>query len=372
MKRIFVYEPWLTGLEKDYAKQAIDSTWISSNGSFIQKAEELLSEYYGCHAIVSNNGTTALHLCCRVAGMKPGDRVLVPSTTYAATAFAPSYCGGKVEFIDADPETWNMDLCAVVKACQANKVDYVIPVHLFGNPVDMNQLDYLAEEYDFTIIEDACESIGATVDGMLTGTLGKIAAISFYGNKTLTSGEGGAVISTNKDLVMHAKMLRGQAQSFDKRYWHLDIGYNYRMTNIQAAILYAQLLRRNEILQEKERVAEQYKNNFNDDKRVIMQKVLDGHHHSYWMIVIKTPIPATELAKSLDVSNIETRPMFYPLDEMPPFKGEGHSIVSNELSEKCLMLPSSPLLDNEEIKFICDAVKKALDVTTSANNCGPV
>jgi len=184
--KIPVYEPWLTDIEKSYAKQAIDSTWISSNGSFIAKAEELLSEFYGGHAIVASNGTTALHLCCLAAGMKANAKVLVPACTYAATAFAASYCGATIEFVDVDPSTWNIDLTQVEQACLDGDIDFVIPVHLFGNPVDMDGLIELSEEYDFVIIEDACESIGSTIGNVKTGMIGKIGAISFYGNKTLT------------------------------------------------------------------------------------------------------------------------------------------------------------------------------------------
>ena len=358
-----VYEPWLTDLEKSYAKQAIDSTWISSNGEFISKAESLLSEFYGGHAIVTSSGTTALHLCCLAAGMKSGAKVLVPACTYAATAFAPLYCNASVKFVDVDPQTWNIDLVQVEQACQNSEIDFIIPVHLFGNPVDMDGLMALSEEYDFTVIEDACESIGATVDGKLTGIIGKIAAISFYGNKTFTAGEGGAVISRNKELITHAKMLRGQAQSFDRRYWHLDIGYNYRMTNIQAAILCGQLERSSEILEEKQRVAARYINNLKDDERISTQRIMDGHHHGQWMIVIKTTLLAELLAQMLEAKGIDSRPMFYPLNEMPPFNDKRYVAVSKSLSERCLMLPSSPLLENEDIDFVCSNIKKILDAS---------
>lgn len=370
--KIPIYEPWLTNLEKDYAKSAIDSTWISSNGKFIAQAEEALSEFYGAHVVVSNNGTTALHLCCLAAGMRPGAKVLLPSTTYAATAFAPSYCGAQIEFVDSDPDTWNMDLNIVEKICQATEIDFVIPVHLLGNPVDMHRLDALSKAYGFVIIEDACESIGATINGKLTGTFGRLSALSFYGNKTFTSGEGGAVISTSKDLATNAKMLRGQAQSFDRRYWHLDIGYNYRMTNIQAAILCAQLCRKDEILAEKARVAEQYSKHIANDNRIKMQKVLEGHIHGNWMITVKTEMPADSLAAALSEAGVETRPMFYPLNEMPPFRDRRFAPVSKELSERCLMLPSSPLLSNSDINFVCSEIKRALDATARTNNSRPI
>ena len=794
--KIPVYEPWLTDLEKKYAKQAIDSTWISSNGLFIPKVEDMLSKLYGGHAVVTANGTTALHLCCLAAGVKHGARVLVPACTYAATAFAPTYCGAVVNFVDVDPHTWNIDLMQIEQLCRHEKVDFVIPVHLFVNPVDMDGLVSLSDEYGFIIIEDACESIGASINGNKTGVIGDLSAISFYGNKTLTCipfyepiiinknglievipiseaqarlpfkvpalqnntlawsdatdvivhssrkrcvriksscgrqidcsddhllfiyknstiikteakqlvvgdyivapkalpeakrakiqinllniddeavierngeiiyeppkripggcrkglpkiqtvdenlaiilgyytaegstgpdrlwwtfalhedtiehlrqcweerfpgwafsryeresseqvcaggklhkaffkhigalglahtkrippvifnsppdiklsylraywrgdgclatksgktyaefktvskklswdlhyllltlsvpstieselpksrvfpngceykckisykirvgdvdfinalaglklskrgniiehrvptseiliddnfdpaikkrakqkksigceylpgwekttnlsflkirsieeieyddkwydlkvpegnsfiagcgailahncGEGGVVISKNKDLTSRARLLRGQAQSFDRRYWHVDIGYNYRMTNIQAAILCGQLERYEEILKEKQRVASRYIKNFKDDERVSMQRVMDGHKHGYWMIALKTTILSSILAKELGKIGIDTRPMFYPLNEMPPFGDKRYMAVSKSLSEKCLMLPSSPLLDDKTIDFVCGSIKKILDVSANCNN----
>ena len=368
-----VYEPWISDLEKAYAKQAIDSTWISSNGEFIAKAEKLFGEFLGTpHVIVANNGTTALHLCCRAAGMNEGDVVLVPSCTYAATAFAPIYCGATIKYVDSDPQTWNIDLDIVEKICKQEKVDFVIPVHLFGNPVDMPRLNRLSNEFGFTVIEDACESIGATIDGERTGKMSKLSAFSFYGNKTFTSGEGGAVVAQNAKLADFAKMLRGQGQSFDRRYWHLAVGYNYRMTNIQAAILCAQIERGEEILKEKKRVANKYKSIFQESKSIEMQRVLTGHEHGSWMIVIKTQLNAEALAAELKKAGIDTRPMFYPLNEMPPLRSKDITPVSKGLSERCLMLPSSPLLSDENIDFVCKNVVKALDVSARTHNCRSV
>jgi perosamine synthetase len=367
-----VYEPWLTDLEKSYAKQAIDSTWISSNGQFIKKAEGLLGEFFGSYAKVTNNGTTALHLCCRIAGMKPGDVVIVPACTYAATAFAAIYCGANVKFVDSDPFTWNMDLDIIEDMCRNGSVDYVIAVHLLGNPVNMPKLMKLAEKYGFKVIEDACESIGAEIDGVPTGKFGTTAAFSFYGNKTFTSGEGGAVIASEPGLIQRAEILRGQGQSLDRRYWHLEIGHNYRMTNIQAAILCAQLERANEILEAKQKVAKRYLSNFEDAETIRMQDVCVNYKHSYWMIAIKTPVLAESLATGLRIRDIDSRPMFYPLNEMPPFHTHDVMPVSKSLSDRCLMLPSSPTLTDSEIDLICGAVVDIVNASARSNSIGPI
>jgi perosamine synthetase len=330
-KIIPVYEPWLTEREKEYAFKAIESTWISSNGRYIAEAEKLFAEFIGVDkAIVASSGTTALHLCCRVVGMKAGDVVLSPAATYAATAFAPLYCNAEVKFIDSDPDTWNIDLNAVEQVCKNGKVDYVIPVHLFGNPVDMPSLQSLAKKYGFIII----------------------------------SGEGGAVVSNDDELITTAQMLRGQAQSFEKRYWHVDLGYNYRMTNVQAAILCAQLERHEEILAAKYEVAENYRAILDGDPRITMQKVASGHIHGSWINVISTPMRTPDLAAEMARYGIDTRPMFYPLNEMPPFRDGSVTPVSKRLSEHCIMLPSSPTLGGEDIEYICTSILKILDAST--------
>lgn len=357
-----VYIPWITDLEKKYINEAIDSTWISSTGKFINMAEEKFGEIIGnSNVLTANNGTNALHLCCISANVDRDSVVVIPTLTYAASAFAVSYCNAKIEFIDSDPDTWNMDLEMLEDYCVAFSPTHVMAVHLLGNPVDMVKLMELSIKYNFTIIEDACESIGANIYGTHTGNFSIASAFSFYGNKTLAVGEGGIIVTRDQDTLERAKLIRGQAQHPTKRYWHIDIGHNYRMTNIQAAILCAQIERYDEIIAEKERVSDTYHDNFKSDSRIMTQKVLEGHKHGRWMIAIKTPIRAFNLAVELKKLGIDTRPMFYPISTMPPYYNCVDMPVANDLSDKCLMLPSYPLLSDDNIDYICDAIRVVLD-----------
>jgi len=321
-----VYQPWLTDLEKKYVNEALDSSWISSSGKFVNKAEELFAEFLGVkHCIVTTSGTTALHLCLRALDLSHfhGDTrnnsrgyVAIPDTTFIATAFAASYDRRLLQLIDADPETWNLDIDFLERKLKEG-VQYfaVIPVHLYGNPCDMKRLKALQQDYGFKIIEDACESLGATIDGQKTGTFGDISCFSFYGNKSFTCGEGGAVVTDNDQLASQVRLLRGQAQDV-QRYWHVDIGYNYRMTNIQAAILCGQLERADEILGEKERVSERYHRALEGHFK--FQKVLPGHQHSNWIVSLELPVKQAVVAPKMATLGVDTRKIFYPISEMPP------------------------------------------------------
>lgn len=361
-----VYKPWLTQREEEYLRRAITSGWISSTGEFVDASESALSSLLGVnHTRVTSNGTTALHLCLRAVGIRPGDAVIVPAITFAATAFAVSYCQATPIFVDSDPETWNLDLNIVEDVCKKQTIKAVIPVHLYGNPVDMTALRGLASKYGFIIIEDACESLGATLNGAYTGTLGDIACFSFYGNKTLTCGEGGAVTTNDHNYDERVKLLRGQAHDPNKRYWHVDIGHNYRLTNMQSAVLLAQIERFHEIMSEKIRVYNQYRKHLPAE---MFQVVPEGGMSSAWMISVRLPVRSANVAEIMAKAGVETRPIFYPLYEMPPFMMcdvYGRK-VGKALNEFGITLPSYPMLTNDEIKFICDILKDAISVAPNS------
>lgn len=353
-----VYRPWLTDLEKSYVTEAVESTWISSTGKFIDRAEELFAEFVGVkHCVLASSGTTALHLCLKAAGLKEGI-IISPNLTFAATAFAASYLGRKIEFVDSNPSTWNIDVDQVEKLCKTTKVAAVVPVHLYGNPADMKRLKQLQDEYGFALIEDACESIDAKIDSQKTGTWSDLACFSFYGNKTLSCGEGGAVTTNSQELADRARLFRGQAMDPNKRYWHVDIGHNYRMTNMQAAVLTAQLERADEILAEKRRVAARYLSNL--DGLVKFQKVFSGHEHSYWLISVETEYKFEALAPKMRQRGVDVRPIFYPMTDMPPYYQPGVSPIAHHLSTHGISLPSYPTLTNSEIDKVCLALQESI------------
>jgi perosamine synthetase len=360
-----VYKPWLTELEKKYVAQAIDSSWISSSGYFIDKAEELFADFIGVkYCVLTTSGTTALHLCFRAldesywqSGAHRG-AVIIPNTTFIASAFAAEYDRRNIVLVDVDPKTWNLDINALENVLKTQVVNTVMVVHLYGNPADMEKISELQKIYGFKVIEDACEALGATVKGQKTGSLSDVACFSFYGNKTFTCGEGGAVVTDDPEIIEKTRLLRGQAQDPNKRYWHIDVGYNYRLTNTQAAILTGQLERADEILAEKQRVSDRYHRNL--ESVLSFQTVLPGHTHSDWLVTATVDGNREKLSQYLKEKGIDSRKVFYPISDMKPFARDQEYPVSSWLSEHGISLPSYPTLTNPKIDYICDAIKSGL------------
>lgn len=361
-KRIPVYEPWLTDLERQNLLEAFDSGWVSSAGKFIEEAEAGLERLLGAHRVhVTSSGTTALHLCLRALGIGPGDKVIIPATTFAATAFAVSYVNAIPVIVDVDERTWNLDLDLVRERCEQGDIKAIIPVHLYGNPVDMRVLNDIASCHGCMVVEDACESLGATIDGKCTGTWSDISCFSFYANKAASSGEGGCIASTRNDLADRALLLRGQAQDQVRRYFHVDIGHNYRMTNMQAAILCAQIQRFKEIQARKIRVATAYLDSLGG--HATFQEVSHGCTHSWWMVTARMGEPYEVLRKRLDDAGIECRPIFHPISDLPPYRGcervgsKGRKLhVAENLHEWGINLPSHPTLTEQDIARVCEAL----------------
>ena len=250
-----LYRPDLSGNEKKYALDCIDSTWISSIGQYVGKFEEALARITGApHAIVVCNGTVALHLAMHCLGIGPGDEVIVPTFTYIASVNAITQTGAKPIFAESRESDWLIDPTKI-EALTTPRTKAILPVHLYGAVCDMPAIMEIARKRGLKIIEDCAESLGATLHGQHTGTFGDIGTFSFFGNKTITTGEGGAVIAADPALSHRLRIVKGQGQSLTRRYWHEELGFNYRMTNIAAAIGFAQSERLPEILAAKRRVA---------------------------------------------------------------------------------------------------------------------
>ena len=365
-----VYEPWLTTAERDALLESFDSGWISWAGPFVERAERALEGFLGVdRAHVVSSGTTALHLALRALDVGPGDVVAVPETTYIASAFAVSYVGAKPVFIDAEERSWNMDLGALERLCESTQVRAVLVVHLYGNPLDMAALEALRAKYGFVVVEDACESFGATFQGVQTGGIGDIGCFSFYGNKTLTTGEGGAVVTNRSDLADRVYLLRGQAMDPDKRFWHTDIGYNYRMTGLQGAMLASQIDRFDEVWERKQQVARWYQERLADVEGVSFQETHPDAVNAWWMVSVTTPVQGEVMARHLRERGIDSRPVFYPISDMPPYQEcetvsvlapGGEPNVSRRLGGFGLSLPSFPLLGEEEVERVCAAVQEGV------------
>jgi perosamine synthetase len=354
-----VYEPWLTRTEKRYAKQAIDSGWISSIGEFVDKFEEEARKYLDVrYAISTNTGTAACHTCLEALEIGMGDEVLIPSTTFIATANAVTYAGAKPVIVDVDPDTWNIDLKLAEEAITDRTVA-IMPVHLFGVPCDYDIVNF-SQKHELSLIEDAAEAFGSSYNGKPAGTWGEVAAFSFYGNKTITSGEGGLVTTGYKEIFDRAKLYKSQGQS--EQYIHDIVGNNYRMTNVAAAIAYGQLQRINYILLAKSRVDSTYRANLKGD--VTFQKIKSGYMSNRWVtaILLKSEDQKVKVIKALRDNEIDSRPIFYPITFNEPYK-EHRRISDNDvdydINRRGIILPSSPLLKNDTINRICEIIRKA-------------
>lgn len=349
-----VYQPSLNGNEKKYVNECIDSSWISGKGKFINEFESVFAKYIGTkHATTVCNGTVALHLALEALGIGEGDEVIVPTLTYIASVNAITYTGAKAVFVDSLQDTWQMDPNDVTKKITA-ATRAIMCVHLYGHPCDMEKLVNVAGDNNLFLIEDCAEAIGSMYNGKHVGTFGDVATFSFYGNKTITTGEGGMVVTNDETLHDRLVHLKGQGLAKYREYWHDAIGYNYRMTNICAAIGLAQLEQIDEILDKKRQVANWYKEALKES-RFEFHMEAENVVNSYWMCTVLIPegVDRHALKVFLMEHGIETRPMFYPIHTMPIYsqKYEKHR-VAESLARRGMNLPSYPSLSKEDINEI--------------------
>jgi perosamine synthetase len=363
-KFIPVAVPDLSGNEKKYVMDCMDTTWISSGGEYIKRFESSFSSFIGTkNALTCCNGTVALHLPLLVFGIGPGDEVIVPSFTYIATANAVRYCGATPVFADCLPDTWNLDPQDFERRITP-RTKAVIPVHLYGNPCDMDSIMSIAKRHNLFVLEDAAECHGAYYNGKCTGSFGDAATFSFFGNKIITTGEGGMIVTDNDKFAEKMRILRGQGQDPDKRYWFNEVGYNYRMTNIEAAIGLAQLEKIDAHLDARKRVAEWYIEELNCMSDFVdIQKTTPKAENVWWMFSIllkdNVKISRDELMDKLLSDGIETRPLFYPMHIMPPYYDENAACpVSEKIATAGMNLPTHAKISREDISFICDRIKK--------------
>ena len=343
-----VYEPYFSNKERDYVNACLSSTWISSKGGYINEFEEEFAKKLGVkYAISTNNGTTALHVALLAIGIKPNDEVIVPTLTYIASVNAITYCGAKPVFVDAKKHSWIMDEQQIENVITP-KTKAIMAVHLYGEPCRMNFIKAIAKKHKLKIIEDCAESLFSKYGDHYTGTWGNVSAFSFFGNKTITTGEGGMVCTNDKKVADLARKLKGQGLSPAKEYYHDVVGYNYRMTNIQAAIGCAQLEKVGNIIGRKALVYLYYRKHL---KGVIFQQLSIT---APWMVSISVKEgKVAGLRKFLALKGIETRPVFIPIHKMPMYKQKRKFPIAEAISNTSINLPSYPGLDESDIQYIC-------------------
>ena len=361
-KFIPVYEPRLSGKEKEYVLDCLKTNWISSIGEYIEKFEDKFSKFCGRkYGVATSNGTTALQLALLVMGVGPGDEVIIPDLTFVASANAVSYTGAKPVFVDVEEETWTIDPGKIREKINT-RTKAIMVVHLYGHPANMDELRNIARQHKLFLIEDAAEAHGALYKGKKVGSLSGLACFSFYGNKIITTGEGGMVVTNNAALAQKARFLRDHGMSRRRKYWHTVIGYNFRLTNIQAAIGLAQLEKIGETIFRKREIARFYNQYLAGIKGLVLPREASWAKNVYWMYSTLVDsafgISRDKLIIKLRNSGIDTRPFFIPLHKLPPYRDFKNYPVSGKLSKKGLNLPSSPALTEPEIKYVSESIRK--------------
>jgi perosamine synthetase len=362
-----IYEPSIGKEELKNVQEAVKSGWISSKGDFIEEFEEGFSKIIGPkYGISTSNGTTALHLALSALGISKGDSVIVPDFTFISPVNAILYNGANPVLIDSSPSYWNIDPNKIEEAID-KRTRAILVVHIYGHPADMGKIMKIANEYDLRVIEDCAESHGALYKDRMTGTFGDISCFSFYGNKIITTGEGGMCLTSSQELSDRLRVLRDHGMRPENKYWHEVIGYNYRMTNMQAAVGVAQLKKFHKILELKRKNGKLFAKLLSGIEGITVQPEMEWAKSVYWLNSIlidkKEGKPSRdEVSKKLSNSGIDNRKFFYPAHLMPPYKsyGVGNKLhTSKMLSEAGLNLPSSPNLSEEEICYITDIIIQA-------------
>jgi perosamine synthetase len=365
---LHVASPDLTGRELEYVSEAITSSWISSTGPFVDRFEREFADW--CEtgwALSAANGTVAIHLALVALGAGPGDEVIVPSLTYIATANAVRYTGATPVFVDVDPATWCLDPAAVESAV-TSATRGVIAVDLYGHPADMDALRAVTDSRGLWIVEDAAEAHGARYRGRAAGGLGTIGTFSFYGNKIMSSGEGGALTGNDDDLRRLVRLYRGQGVDPNRRYFFNVVGYNYRLTNVACALLCAQLERADQLIGGRRRVFDLYDRALAGIPGIGFQPVAEWAEPAPWLYCVTVDEAQfgrsrDELAEILTGAGVETRPFFYPIHRLPPYLPETGAPatlpVTDALAASGMNLPTSVRMTPEDVDRVAAAIREA-------------
>ncbi|MBP2233297.1 perosamine synthetase [Azospirillum agricola] len=364
-----VSEPLLGERALTYVQEAVNSGWVSSDGRFITEFERIWAEYCGVrHGVAVCNGTIALELAVQALGLEPGSEIIMPSLTIISCALAVIEAGCVPVLVDCEPDSWCMDM-AQVAAKITPRTRAIMPVHMYGHPVDMAPLLELAERHGLAIVEDAAEAHGAEYHGRRAGGLGTLGCFSFYANKIITTGEGGMVVTDDDALAERMRSLRNLCFRRDRRFLHTELGHNYRMTNLQAAIGVAQVERIEDHLQRKRRMAALYQARLGDLPQLALPVERPGVRNVYWMygVVLDDSVPfdAVEFAQRLRGRGVDTRPFFLGMHEQPVLHDRGLFVgerypVTERLARRGLYLPSGLPLTEEQIDTVAVAVREVL------------
>jgi dTDP-4-amino-4,6-dideoxygalactose transaminase len=377
-KRLYLSPPHMSGLERKYVSEVFDSNWIAPLGPAVDAFERDLAVYTGMqYAAVLSSGTSAIHLALILLGVGPGDYVAVQSFTFSATVNPVAYLGATPILIDSERETWNMDPKLLKKAIQdsvsdfeGRKIKAIIGVNLYGMPAKWDEIVDISKKYDIPVIEDAAESLGSRYDGRMCGSIGKFGILSFNGNKIITTSGGGALLSNDKELTEKARFLSTQARDNAPHYQHSEIGYNYRMSNLLAAVGRGQMEVIDERVAARRAINQSYREALAGIPGITFHtEPSDKYFSNYWLTAITVDPEKTggttreDIRLALEAENIESRPLWKPMHMQPVFSGCPAFIngVSEALFHDGLCLPSGSGMTENDINRVTGIVKKTIN-----------
>lgn len=376
---ILLSGPNISGNEWKYVKDCLDTAWVSSVGSYVTQFENMVAEYAGAkYGVAAVNGTACLHIALKLAGVTQDDLVIVPNITFIASINSIKYTGASPILMDIDKDTWQMDLDLLESFLRENtrqetqelihiktgkRIGAIMPVHVLGNMCDMERLMKLANEYGIPVVEDSTEALGSYFKGKHAGSFGKFGCFSFNGNKLITTGGGGVIVTDDEELAKRAKHITTQAKADPMEYFHDEIGYNYRLVNVLAAIGVAQMELLPQFIERKKEVDKFYRNQFAELEVIKFQKVIYGCNPNCWLFTFSTP-KQKELLKELNSKKLQSRPFWVPMNQLPMFKGElyvNHDDISGQIYQTCLSIPCSTNITNEELEAVASTVKNVIN-----------
>jgi perosamine synthetase len=355
-----ISRPYITEKEVEYVTEAVRSTWISSLGKYIDRFEQEFAVFCDSkYAVSTGNGTLALHLALYALGVKAGDEVIVPDLSFIATANTVLHVGATPVFADIDPYNLCIDP-QKIESLITKRTKAIMPVHLYGHPADMEAINAIAKKHGLLVIEDAAEAHGATINGKKVGNWGKCGCFSFYGNKNITTGEGGMITTDDEHLYQRLRYLRDHAMSKEKRYWHTESGFNFRITNLQAAIGCAQMEKADRIIERRREIFDLYSKELNGIRGVRLNRTSEWAKNSYWLICLESDsFNEAERSKFMDhlkKNNIDSRPYFYPMSAMPYFK-PADTPATHKVYQTGVNLPTFYEITEENIRHIGSVIK---------------
>ena len=371
-KLIPITGPWITDKEVEYVAQAARDGWNENHIKYVTLFEKKFAEYVGRkYALATSSCTAALHLAYLSLGLKKGDEVIVPNITWIATVEPLYWMGVKPVFADIEPDTWCIDPKDIEKRI-TKKTKAIVVVDLYGHVADMKPILKIAKKYNLKVIEDAAEAVGSEYYGKKAGSFGDVSCFSFHGSKTMVTGEGGMLLTDNKEIIEKARYYNDHCKDKKKIFWNLEIGYKYKMSNFQAACGLAQLERIDELIAKKRKIFSWYKERLSNIPGLQLNVERPNTKNTYWMVTVVWDnkiykISKEKMIKDLERYNIQARPFFYPLSSLPAINCKADTPVAFDISQRAINLPCGLNITKRQVNYVCDVLIKIMSMNMKKN-----